>query len=87
MRPATLVPSISTAAESTLFEKFVYVELLVTVARVATTSLARAVWAKFNYGGWDLEQLQFGLDGVFDTLKIPEKDRFWKSTNSINAAS
>ncbi len=87
MRPATVVPGHSATGESTLFEKFVYVDLLVTVACIATTSLARAVWAKFNYGGWDLEPLQFGLNGVFDTLKIPSQDRFWESTTANNGAS
>ncbi|MXY13115.1 MAG: hypothetical protein F4Y46_03685 [Chloroflexi bacterium] len=63
---------------STLFEKVVNRDLLVTVAVVATISIARALRSKFEYGGWDLEELDSGLESAFEVLKIPPKDRFWR---------
>lgn len=60
-----------------MFEKTVHPGKIAWLGLISIESIARPVWFRCRYAGWNKERMKRILDRTFDRLKARESLRFW----------
>jgi len=58
-------------------EKRIKLDDVATICQSGTIAFSKAIWYMAIVFGWNVEDLEVIFQRVFDTLKIPQEDRFW----------